>query len=87
MRRTAFITSASPRPMRVEPAPHFVHVHRIRTGGQVITYAERSDVAHKGGGAAVITAQERRDALPVATATNGWPKVSGATLAQRAVRG
>ncbi len=87
MRRTAFITSASPRPVRAAPEPHFVHVHRIRKGGEVLTYAERSDVARRGGGAAVITAQERRDNAPVSTATNGWPTVSGATLAQRAVRG
>lgn len=87
MRRTAFVLSASPRPVRVEPAPHFVHVHRIRKGGEVLTYAESAGVARKGGGAAVITAQERRDNAPVSTATNGWPTVSGATLAQRAVRG
>lgn len=87
MRRTAFIMSAKPASVRVEPAPHFVHVHRIRTGGEVFTYSERADVARRGGGAAVITAQERRDNAPVSTATNGWPTVSGATLAQRAVRG
>ena len=87
MRRTAFIMSAKPAPVRVEPAPHFVHVHRIRSGGEVLTYSERADVARRGGGAAVTTAAERRDARPVGTATNGWPTMSGATLAQHAVRG
>lgn len=87
MRRTAFVMSAKPAPIRVEPAPYFVHVHRIRKGHEVLTYAERADVARKGAGAEVITAAERRDARSVGTATNGWPTMSGATLAQRAVRG